>query len=158
MKLKLLLASIMTLTLAASSRAQWEWIETVYNPQVLEFTNVKLGPEWTASETREYEWGISFQCHFTVVGAEPQNPDPNWRLLFGAICNNWWWDSAVFVATIPAGYIVTNKVEYYIRYGDNVFEHFLEEVTVGRMLDEKVSTRLYWEAGPPPSGGAGGGA
>ncbi|MCC7434882.1 MAG: hypothetical protein IT363_09370 [Methanoregulaceae archaeon] len=55
MKLKLLLASIMTLTLAASSRAQWEWIETVYDPILVPFYNVKLGPEWTASETREYD-------------------------------------------------------------------------------------------------------
>jgi hypothetical protein len=157
MKLKLLLASIMTLTLAASSRAQWEWIETVYDPILVPFYNVKLGPEWTASETREYEWFAAFHCNFTVVGDEP-NPDPNWRLLFADICDNWWWDSTIFTATIPANYIVQNKVEYYVRTGNNVFVHFDTEETVGRTLDERVSTRIYWEAGPPPSGGAGQGS
>jgi len=70
----------------------------------------------------------------------------------------WWWDSTIFTATIPANYIVQNKVEYYVRTGNNVFVHFDTEETVGRALDEKVSTRIYWEAGPPPSGGAGQGS
>lgn len=102
-------------------------------------------------------WFAAFHCNFTAVGDEP-NPDPNWRLLFADICDNWWWDSTIFTATIPANHIVQNKVEYYVRTGNNVFVHFDTEETVGRTLDERVSTRIYWEAGPPPSGGAGQGS
>lgn len=159
MKLKLLLASMLTLTLAASSQAQneWEWFETEYSPQVADFVKKPLH-SWPSHQTQVYDWWASFSCHYIVTGSETQ--DPGWRLLFGAIAANQWWHREDWSAEIPAGYIVTNYVDYYVRWGENTFEHLLEELTASRELDEKVTNGrgVFWEADLPPVGGPGGGA
>ncbi len=155
MKLKLLLASMLTLTLAASSRAQWD--ETVYDVQSINFTKVPLS-SWESYQTQVYDWWAAYRCHYVVTGSATQ--EPFWRGLFGAIADNWWWHREDWSAEIPAGYIVTNYVDYYVRWGKNTFEHHFEELTASRDLDEKVTNGrgVFWKADLPPVGGPGGGA
>lgn len=155
MKLKLLLASVTTFTLATACFAQWD--ETVYTAPKIDFVKVPLN-SWESHQTQVYEWWAAFRCHYIVTGAETQEPD--WRNLFEAIADNAWWDREDWSVEIPAGYIVTNYVDYYVRWGENTFEHLIEELTASRTLDERVTNGggVYWEADLPPVGGLGGGA
>lgn len=139
------------LVLRVATAAHSDWTEVTNHVDQFDHSPFSITSFYENPGT--YYWGVEASNWFTVTGSETQEPD--WRLLFGNLCDNHWTASGDLSAIVTAPSTVYSTEDAQVISGNEVFTNGSDYVS--RSASLHVTNFFYATVTPLGSGGTGGG-